>query len=100
MTHYNLVNIMISITLTHIFAVMHDAQNTQHCTSLIWCAICMQDLIKNSYTVPGRDTTIHILKYCYIAIFSATIQYNTADLIIIEYCNILLYIASVSNTVI
>ena len=41
----------------------------------------------------------NILKYCYIAIFSAAIQYNTADL---EYryianCNILLNIASASD---
>ena len=36
------------------------------------------------------------MKYFYIAIFSATIQYNTADLEYryIAYCNILLYIAN------
>ena len=39
------------------------------------------------------------MKYCYIAIFSAAIQYNTADL---EYryianCNVLQYIASASD---
>ena len=46
-----------------------------------------------------RDATI--LKYCYIAIFFATIQYNTADLgyRFIAHCNILLYIANPSDEI-
>ena len=40
-----------------------------------------------------------MLKYCFIAIFSAAIQYNTADLGYrhITHCNILQYIATASD---